>query len=472
MKVLKNYLLNSSYQLLIVIIPIITIPYISRVLGTTAIGINTFTYAIIQYFVLAGSIGITTYGNREIAYHQSNKEKRSQIFWEISFLRFCTIALSFSVFCIFLAFQKQNFEIYLLQSIAIIAAAFDISWYFMGVENFKRTVGRNFIVSIISVIFIFTFIKSPKDLPIYVLIITGTSLIGNLSLWPYLRKEIFAPKWKTLALGHHLKPTLLLFLPQIAIQIYTIANKTMIGILDGKTASGFFSQSDSLIKVTLSIVTSLGVVMLPHVSNLFSKGKIKEVQETLKKSFFLMTGLAIPIMFGVMGIALNFAGFFFGPKWVAVGPLLMMEAPIIVFIAWSNVLGIQYLLPLNRMREFTTSVTIGAVLNILLNFVLIPSLGLTGAMIATVIAEAAVTVYQFYILRNDFEIGTMILSCWKYFLSGAIMFGGVFYLNNLWKMNFRNLLFQIVIGAIIYIILNILLKTSLFIEVKKIVSKK
>ncbi|NEX51207.1 flippase, partial [Lactococcus lactis] len=97
------------------------------------------------------------------------------------------------------------------------------------------------------------------------LIITGTSLIGNLSLWPYLRKEIFAPKWKTLALGHHLKPTLLLFLPQIAIQIYTIANKTMIGIFDGKTASGFFSQSDSLIKVTLSIVTSLGVVMLPHV---------------------------------------------------------------------------------------------------------------------------------------------------------------------------------------------------------------
>ncbi|NEX50000.1 polysaccharide biosynthesis C-terminal domain-containing protein, partial [Lactococcus lactis] len=235
---------------------------------------------------------------------------------------------------------------------------------------------------------------------------------------------------------------------------------------------GFFSQSDSLIKVTLSIVTSLGVVMLPHVSNLFSKGKIKEVQETLKKSFVLMTGLAIPIMFGVMGIALNFAGFFFGPKWVAVGPLLMMEAPIIVFIAWSNVLGIQYLLPLNRMREFTTSVTIGAVLNILLNFVLIPSLGLTGAMIATVIAEAAVTIYQFYILRNDFEIGTMILSCWKYFLSGAIMFGVVFYLNNLWKMNFRNLLFQIVIGAIIYIILNILLKTSLFIEVKKIVSKK
>ena len=246
----------------------------------------------------------------------------------------------------------------------------------------------------------------------------------------------------------------------------------MIGIFDGKTASGFFNQSDSLIKVTLSIVTSLGVVMLPHVSNLFSRGKLKEVQQTLKKSFVLMTGLAVPIMFGVMGIALNFAGFFFGSKWVAVGPLLMLEAPIIIFIAWSNVLGIQYLLPLNRMREFTTSVTIGAVLNILLNLVLIPSLGLPGAMIATVIAEASVTIYQFYILRNDFEVMRMILSCWKYFLSGAIMFGAVFYLNNLWKMNFHNLLFQILIGAIIYISLIILLKSSLYLEIKKIISKK
>lgn len=123
-------------------------------------------------------------------------KKREAKFLGNFILRFCTIALSFLIFCIFLAFQKQDFEIYLLQSIAIIAAAFDISWYFMGVENFKRTVGRNFIVSIISVIFIFTFIKSPKDLPIYVLIITGTSLIGNLSLWPYLRKEISLPNGK------------------------------------------------------------------------------------------------------------------------------------------------------------------------------------------------------------------------------------------------------------------------------------
>lgn len=472
MKVLKNYLLNSSYQLLIVIIPIITIPYISRVLGTTAIGINTFTYAIIQYFVLAGSIGITTYGNREIAYHQADKKKRSQLFWEISFLRFCTIAISFLAFCIFLAFQRQNFKIYLLQSIAIIAAAFDISWYFMGVENFKRTVGRNFVVSIISVICIFTFIKSPKDLPIYILIITASSLIGNLSLWPYLRKEIFAPSWDKIGIRHHLKPTLLLFLPQIATQIYTIANKTMIGLFDGKTASGFFYQSDSLIKVTLSLVTSLGVVMLPHVSNLFSKGKLEEVRTTLKKSFDLMTGLAVPIMFGLMGISLHFADFFFGPEWQAVGPLIMLEAPIIIFIAWSNVLGIQYLLPLNRMKEFTTSVTIGAVLNILINFALIPLWGLTGAMIATVIAEASVSIYQFYILRAEFNALQMLTACWKYFLSGIIMFGVVFYLNNTWKMNLHNVFLQIAIGGIIYLSFNVLLKSKLYTELQKIISKK
>lgn len=472
MKVLKNYLLNSSYQLLVVLIPIITIPYISRVLGTSAIGVNTFTYAIVQYFVLLGSIGITTYGNREIAYHQTDKEKRSQLFWEITFLRFITIIISLLIFCIFLAFQRHNFVIYLLQGISIIAAAFDISWYFMGMENFKRTVIRNTIVSIITVISIFIFIKSPKDLPIYVVIITGSSLIGNLSLWSYLKKEIFVPKWKSLNLSKHLRPTFLLFLPQIATQIYTIANKTMIGIFDSKTATGFFSQSDSLIKITLTIVTSLGVVMLPHISNLFSKGKHEQVRKMLMKSFNLLTALAVPIMFGIMAIALNFAPFFFGSQWSDVGSLLVMEAPIIILIAWTNVLGLQYLLPMNRMRDFTGSVMAGAIVNIILNLVLIPFFALTGAMIATVLSEITVTVYQFYVLRREFNALKMIFDCWKYFLSGIIMFVFVFYLNQHLNMTLLNLFIQVMSGIVIYLLLNFLLQSQLITELKEILSQR
>ncbi|KAA8719131.1 oligosaccharide flippase family protein [Lactococcus garvieae subsp. garvieae] len=472
MKVLKNYILNSSYQLLIVIIPIITIPYISRVLGPEGIGLNTFTSAIAQYFILAGSIGITTYGNREIAYHQQDKAKRSQIFWEISFLRFITIFLALLAYGVFLYFQKENLQIYLLQGLAILAAAFDISWYFMGVENFKRTVGRNFIVSLISVGCLFIFVRNESDLPIYVAIITGSPLIGNLSLWPYLKKEVYRPNFTSLKIKKHLYPTLMLFLPQIATQIYLVVNKNMIGMMDSIVHAGFFAQSDSIIKVTLSLVTSLGVVMLPRISNMFAEKDYEGIKRTVTRSFDIMSSLAIPIMFGIMGISLKFAPFFFGSSFDQVGTLMMIEAPIVVFIAWSNVLGIQYLLPLNKMKYFTTSVTIGAVLNVLINLLFIPLFGVIGAMFGTVIAEGAVTVYQMYILRIDFDIKSLLTRTWKYTIAGFIMFLLVFYMSQNMLMNLATLAIQIFVGMLVYSVIITLLKSEVTEMIKGIFRKR
>ncbi|BDM75173.1 flippase [Lactococcus garvieae] len=471
MKVLKNYFLNSSYQLLVVILPIITIPYISRILGPEGIGINAFTYTIIQYFILAGNIGITTYGNREIAYHQGNKEKRSQLFWEIAFLRFITVGLSLSTFAVFLYLQEANLIIYLLQGIALFASAFDISWYFMGVEKFSRTVGRNFLVSILSVVCIFLFIKQPSDLPIYVMIVTGSTLIGNLSLWPYLRQEISRPT-KKMEIKRHLRPTLQLFLPQVAIQVYAVANKNMIGIFDSITAVGYFNQSNSIILAITPFVTSLGTVMLPRVSNMFASGDTKSAKVALAKSFDVMSGLATPLMFGIMGISINFAPFFFGKDFQVVGLLMMIQAPIILFMAWSNVIGVQYLLPFNRLRPFTVSVTIGAILNVLLNFILIPLYGVHGSMFATLIAEMAVAIYQLYVVRQEFDVWSMLFNSWKYFLAGFLMFGVIYYLNTHWSMNITSLLLQVVIGAIIYVVLNVVMRTNLFIEGKKLLSRK
>ena len=466
MKVFKNYLLNSAYQLLLVFIPLITIPYISRILGDRGIGLNAFTLAIVQYFILAGSIGITTYGNREIAYNQGDKKKRSQIFWEISFLRFFTIALSISAFVVFLSFQTSNFYIYLLQGIAILAAAFDISWYFMGMENFKRTVTRNFMVSLLSIVLIFLFVNTVDDLPLYILIVTGSALIGNLSLWPFLTKEIFGPDWRNLKIQRHLYPTLMLFLPQIATQVYIVVNKNMIGIFDSIIAVGFFAQSDSITRVSLALVTSLGTVMLPHVSSMHAKGDLDGIKKMLEKSFDVMTGLSIPIMFGIMAISLNFAPLFFGVDFRVVGVLMMMQAPIIVAIAWSNVLGVQYLLPLNKMRQFTTSVTIGAILNVILNLVLLPIFGVFGAMFATILAEFSVTIYQMRAVRNEIKIKRLFGGVWKYFFSGFIMFLVVFGLNQYWPSSYIALIIQVIIGFLIYLLMNILFKTTMYQEVR------
>lgn len=464
--------MNSAYQLLVIILPIITAPYISRVLGTEGVGKNAFTGSVIQYFILAGSIGIVIYGNREIAYHQKNKEERSQIFWEITFLRFFTVTLSLMAFALFLQFQKSDFIVYLLQGIAILASAFDISWYFMGMEDFKRTVVRNFVVSIASILCTFAFVHKASDLPIYIVIVTGSGLLGNCSLWSYLKKEINLPQMKKLNIKRHIKPTLLLFLPQIATQIYLVVNKTMIGLFDSEVAAGFFSQSDSIIKISLGLATSLGAVMLPHISSLYAEGDKEGIQRLVTKSFNVMAAIAVPLMFGIMAVALKFAPFFYGKDFKIVGILMMMEAVIILFIAWSNVLGTQYLLPANRMKEFTTSVTVGAVLNVLLNLVLLPTNGVIGAMVATVLAELAVTLYQFYLVRKEFDITKMITGTWKYFISGLLMFSVVFYLNHIWKMDILHLILQVMIGGVIYLIANIILKTAIVMEAKKIIFKK
>ncbi|MGX7011906.1 flippase [Lactococcus cremoris] len=472
MKIIKNYFLNSSYQLLVVMLPIITIPYISRVLGPEGVGVNTFTFAIIQYFILIGNIGITTYGNREIAYNQGNKKTRSQIFWEIAFLRFITVGISILLFMIFLGFQKANLIIYLLQSIALIASAFDISWYFMGVEKFSRTVGRNFLVSTLSVILIFLFVKEKSDLPLYIIIITGSMLVGNLSLWPTLKKEVELPNLKMINISHHLLPTIQLFLPQIAIQIYAVANKNMLGVFDSMTAVGYFNQSNSIILALTPFVTSLGTVMLPRVSNMFAEGDNLKAKSMLKKSFEIMTAISIPMVFGVMGIALKFAPFFFGKDFTSVGLLMMIQAPIILFMAWSNVIGVQYLLPFNRLNHFTISVSIGAVLNVAINLVAIPVYGVVGAMVATVIAEFSVAVYQLYVVRKEFNILSMIIESWKYLFSGIIMFIVVYCLNEKMTMNIYNLVLQILAGGIIYVVLNIILKTNIFFQIKNMIFRK
>lgn len=472
MRLIKNFFLNSSYQVLLIILPIITAPYISRVLGTEGVGIYSFTGANGQYFILFAVLGTATYGNREIAYHQNDKVKRSEIFWGITILSWITASISLLLFLIFIYFNKDYKNIYIWQSLLILSSLFDISWYFMGREKFSITVTRNFVFKIFTVIAIFTFVKKPSDLALYVAIMCLGGLISSLSLWPFLREEVYPPNIKKLNLKHHLRYTILLFLPTIATQIYIVANRTMIGMMDSITHAGFYQQSDTIIKLALSLVGTIGVVMMPRVANMFSKGNLDGINNSIIKTFNIALGISFGIFFGILAISLKFAPFFFGESFSMVGIIMMIESPIILFIPISNVFGTQYLLPLNRMKEFTLSVTLGAILNIIINLILIPLYGVIGATIATVISELAVTCYQYFLVRKEFKLKKLFGGIWKYLLSGIVMFIIVFVVNQQIEMNIFNLIIQIVIGACIYVLLNITLKTNLWVIASNLFFKK
>lgn len=471
MKIVRNYLYNAGYQIFLLLVPLITTPYIARVLGPHGVGINSFTNSIIQYFVLFGSIGINLYGNREIAYHRDDKQKMSQIFWEIELLRVVAIVVASVAFLIFMMFE-QKYHVYLLmQSVLIIAAAFDISWFFMGTEDFKTTVLRNTLVKILSVILIFLLVKSAADTAIYILIISGSQLFGNFTLWPYLRKRLVKVSFRNLRIWRHFRPALVLFIPQIATQIYLVLNKTMLGSISGVVSSGFFDNSDKMIKMVLAIVTATGTVMLPRVANTFARGDIKKVNSYLYSTFDFITFSSIPLFLGLAAIAPRFSVWFFSAKFAGIDRLIMMEAPAILMIAWSNAIGTQYLLPTNHNREFTISVTIGAIVNLILNIPLIMLWGAFGAAISTVVSEASVTLYQIYVIRKQISLRILFSDLWKYVTAGMIMFIVVYLLNIHLPFNSLTLIIEVLVGIIIYALITFTLRPKILKQAQSLVRR-
>jgi O-antigen/teichoic acid export membrane protein len=361
---------------------------------------------------------------------------------------------------------------YLAQSVSIIAAAFDISWFFMGVENFGVTVLRNFVVKIVTLISIFTFVKSLDDLNIYIMILSLSLLIGNMTLFPNLKRYIGKAKFKNLRIWQHLKPSMVLFVPQIATQIYLVVNKTMLGSMTSVQSAGYFDQSDKMIKMILAVVTATGTVMLPHVANAFMKGEVEKTKQFLYNSFSFVTALSVPMMFGIAAVARKFVPLFFTDKFLAVTPLMMIESVVILLIAWSNALGTQYLLPTNQNGAFTRSVVFGAVVNIIVNIPFIMFWGALGATMSTVLSELAVTGYQLYVLRHQISYRSLFKDTEKYLLAGIIMFLVIFVLDSKSVNNWTTLIIEVFIGIVIYASLLIITKAKIIEDAKSILKSK
>ena len=458
-KVIKNYLYNLGYQVLIIILPLITTPYVSRVLGAKGIGTYGYTNSITQYFILFGCIGLNLYGQREIAYYQNNVDKRSKVFFELLILRIITVSISICLYYFTFCQNKTYGFIFSIQIIDVIASMFDISWLYQGMEDFKKIVIRNTLVKICGLIIIFAFVKSPSDLPIYVLSYSVTLLLGNLSMWMYLPKFVKRVSLNQLDIRKHIRPTIVLFLPQIATSIYTMLDKTMIGALTGNTSEvGYYEQSQKIIKMSMTLATSLGTVMLPRVANMYKEGKMNEVKESMYTSFQFISFLVFPLCFGLVGIAKGFVPWFFGNGYDKVVLNMMIIAPIIFIIGYSNVIGTQFLLPTGRQKYYTISVCTGTVVNLVFNLLLIPHLLSYGAALATVIAEMSVTLVQIYVTRNIFSYKYIFKIIYKYIIAALIMFLGISMLSNILSISILNTFIEIFLGCIIYFLILIILK--------------
>ena len=469
----KNYIYNLTYQILVMIVPLITTPYLSRVLGAEAIGIYSYTLSITTYFILFGSLGVAMYGQREIAYVQEDKEKRSKVFYEILLMRFITLGISMIIFYITFAMNGQYGIYYRILMLEIIANALDISWFFQGIEEFKKTVIRNTIVKVVSVICIFIFVKNSNDLNKYFLIYVLSTFLGNISLWMYIPKYIERISIKKLQIFRHLKPTIALFIPQVAVQIYTVLDKTMIGsIVEDKSEVGFYEQAQKMIKLLITISTALGTVMAPRMASTFAKGDKKKLREYMDRSFQFVLMLVFPLMFGMISIANKFVPIFYGSGYEKVIILINIIVPIVLAIGLSNVIGTQYLLPTKKQKEYTISVTAGAVVNFILNMIFIRLWGAVGASIATVIAEFTVTIVQCYMVREEINSLEIIKMMKKYVIASIVMLIMSLIVGKIINNSIISIICQIIVSGVVYFVLLLILKDKIVKEGMKLLKSK
>lgn len=456
-KVTKNYLYNLSYQLLLIILPIITTPYVSRVLGPEGVGTYSYTNSITQYFILIGCIGLNLYGQREIAYCQNDISKRNRTFFELFILRFITLSLSIFVFYLTMISHSKYSYIFIIQILDIIASIFDISWFFQGIEDFKKTVIRNFIVRLICVSLIFLFVKSPNDLVLYVMCYSGTLLLGNISLWLYMPRYVRKKDINNLDIKRHVKPAVVLFLPQIATSLYTLLDKTMIGLITGDNAEvAYYEQSQTIVKTVMTIITSLGTAMMPRIANLYKNNKFYEIKIYMENSMNYVLVLSVAFSMGIISIANGFVPWFFGAGYEKVIPNMQFIAPIIIFIGLSTVTGTQYLLPLGRQKEYTLSIILGAIVNCILNTILIFYFKSIGAAIATLVAEMVIMLVQMYFLRKEFDLKQIFLKFLKYLLFGLLMFFMVTLCSTFIGVSIISTFIEIIVGIMVYIFLLII----------------
>lgn len=472
MSIKKNYLYNLIYQFLIMLIPLITTPHLSRVFGPDGIGSISFSESIVSYFSLFAVLGISQFGQREISYYQDDRSKRTIVFWNIKVLEIITSSFVIVCYLVFVYFQTNRL-LFLVLVLNLFSILVDISWLFQGMEDFGKLILRSTIVRIATVIYIFLWIKTKDDLIKYVFIQGILNLIGGLSLWLSLPSIVDKPHFCEIHPFYKIKEVFSLFFPTIAIQIYTVLDKTMIGVITRNSfENGYYEQSIKVSKMALTIVTALGTVMIPRIGYHFKKGEEEKVKYYLYRAYRFVWFLAIPMCFGLIGISSNFVPWFFGDGFNAVTSLLCILSFIIPIIGISNVTGLQYFVPIGKQHYLSISVLVGACTNFILNVFLIKYYQSIGAAIASVIAEFFVTSSQLYLVRKEISILMILKSSFHYLISSCLMLISLFILSEQLKPSIINTFLLITIGSIVYFACLIIIKDEFFIDNFKIVFKK
>lgn len=451
----KNFIYNVGYQVLVLVLPLATAPYLSRVLGASGVGTYSYTFSIAYYFVMFSMLGVTNYGQREIARVQDNRELRSRVFWEIWALQIVVTLIVTAVYLFYSTALSANGVISFIWLPYVISAGLDINWLFFGLEEFRITVGRNALVKLFTFCLMFLVVRGPYALESYCLLMASSYLLSVLVLWPFLTHRVVKVTPTPRRVLRHFMPNLALFVPVIAVSLYTVLDKVMLGSLAGMEQAGFFENASKVATMPFTLISALGTVMLPRMSSLLASGKASQGRAYIGASMWLAMAMSFALAFGVAGIAEVLTPVYFGPGFEPCAFLMCVIVADMPFMAWANVLRTQYLIPLGRDREYIASVVAGAVVNIGLNAILIPGTGALGAGISIFAAEATVCGVQAWAVAGELPQTSWLKGSVGFFLCGLVMFAFVRWVGYLMGNSLWTLAVQVLVGAASYVFLSL-----------------
>lgn len=470
----KNYIYYLLYQLLILLTPFITTPYVSRILGPDGIGSYGFALSIVSYFTTFGVLGMSGYGLYKASVIKDNQTELNAFFSKIMVARGLLCGLSLLIYFILILLIPGDWYMYLILSISILAAMIDVTWLLQSLERIKETVLRNSIIKLLGIACIFIFVLDQSDIYHYALILQLSLFLANIMLFIQVLNYVSFVRIDFREIPDVLRSSLLYFIPTVAETIYFMFGRTMLGFVTvDDIENGYLEQSLKIVTICLALTTSVNAVILPRIANENNRGDNLGVRRNQIKSLSCTALISIPIMFGLFILSYGITRVFLGEKFIYSSLLLKVLVFYFLFASFRSNIGNTYLIACGKQLVYNRILILGVIVCTILNILLIPGYLSLGACVSTSIAELVMIAYTLFVVRNSLSLRDILINTWKIILSAFVMLGYITLVDSFYNLNSVSTLFLVIItAALVYSVLLYLLKETLFMNTFKGLTEK
>lgn len=465
-----NIFYNAVYQIFLVLVPLITVPYLARVLGPKTYGIYSSVNNTMQFLMVFCTLSVSYIGMRTISRIKvkGTPQELTNAFWGLWYFQGIAGLVTFLlVLSICSIFHIQYWFYIILMLPYLISAQIDISWFFQGLAEFGRVVLRNTVVKLVSILLILLWVKRPADLWKYLLIMSFSTMLGSGVFWLNIRHYVGRPVNHFYRYRSTIKSIITLLVPQLATQTYTSLDKPILGIFQNSTQVAYYDNSQRISNMVLGVITSISLVIMPRMASESKKNQQVILKKSLEATVMLGTLFSVIIMANTE----QFVPFFFGHKFIPMTPLMFFFTLTIIMIPTGGVFANQFALANHRDNDYALPVIIGAVLELILSFFLDQFYGAAGAMIAILITEFVVLFLRLWIVRDGYDFKYSFKEVPKYFLIAIIVLMVGMIIPKMASSVFINMVLKSSIMFILYISLMFIMKLEFNQDIIQLIKK-